>query len=79
MIQTDPDLDPQHWLEEDILEDDDVSRDVVLLRLFPSIRTQTVKHFLEPPIKVSKDANDQPTVFASNIHFLHSKKCVTCL
>jgi len=26
-------------------------RDVVLLRLFPSIRTQTVKHFLEPPIK----------------------------
>ena len=26
-------------------------RDVVLLRLFPSIRTETIKHFLEPPIK----------------------------
>lgn len=26
-------------------------RDVVLLRLFPSIRTETVKHFLSPPIK----------------------------
>ena len=26
-------------------------RDVVLLRLFPSIRTETFKHFLTPPIK----------------------------
>ena len=26
-------------------------RDVVLLRLFPSIRTETIKHFLSPPIK----------------------------
>ena len=26
-------------------------RDVVLLRLFPSIRTETIKHFLEPPIR----------------------------
>ena len=26
-------------------------RDVVLLRLFPSIRTETFKHFLAPPIK----------------------------
>ena len=25
--------------------------DVVLLRLFPSIRTETIKHFLSPPIK----------------------------
>ena len=26
-------------------------RDVVLLRLFPSIRTETIRHFLEPPIR----------------------------
>ena len=26
-------------------------RDVVLLRLFPSIRTETIKHFLAPPIR----------------------------
>ena len=29
----------------------DVFRDVVLLRLFPSIRTETVRHFLAPPIR----------------------------
>ena len=26
-------------------------RDVVLLRLFPSIRTETIRHFLAPPIR----------------------------
>jgi lysophospholipase len=30
---------------------DSLCRDVVLLRLFPSIRTETVRHFLAPPIR----------------------------
>jgi len=30
---------------------ENMCRDVVLLRLFPSIRTDTVQHFLNPPIK----------------------------